>query len=167
MQLNRLCVIFVRTVIIAFAFLLILHPTASARADAAWHILFNGLPSETAIHATETGKMVPVSFAVPPEGQRHEYRVLIESDPAEMAVKVTSIRKAAPVRGPGQCRSCNGSSRCQDCWPAGSKVNTAGLPCVGCNATGACNTCKGSGTCWTCSGKGFGTGCPDCSKVSK
>ena len=164
---NKLRSIFVLAVM-TFAGLVALHPTASARADAAWHIVFNGLPSEMAIQTTETSRMVPVSFPVPPEGQRQEYRVLVESDPTAMAVKVTRIRKSAPVRGPGDCRWCNGSKKCQDCWPAGSKVNTGGLPCIGCDATGACNFCNGSGVCWTCDGRGFNTGCPDCAKfVSK
>ena len=148
----------------AFAILVVLHPTASARADAAWHIIVNGLPSEMAVQQTETNKIVAVSFPVPSEGQRQEYSVLVESDPSTMAVKVTRIRKVDAVRGPGDCRWCNGSKKCQDCWPAGSKVNTAGLPCVGCDATGACNFCHGNGICWTCNGKGFDNGCPDCSK---
>jgi hypothetical protein len=142
-----------------------LHPVTAARADAAWHVLFNGIPSETALVDTEAGHVVPVSFNVPPASHRQQYSVWIETDPSTMQVKVTRVLKQAPVRGPGDCRFCNGSKKCPDCYPPGSKVNTAGLPCIACNATGECTMCHGSGVCYTCGGRGFETGCPDCSKV--
>lgn len=142
-----------------------LHPTAAARADAAWKVIFNGLPSETVIQETETGRILPVSFQVPPAGHRRQYSVWIETDASGNAVNVSRVLKENVTRGPGDCRWCNGSKKCQDCYPAGSKVNTGGMPCIGCDATGSCNFCQGSGVCWTCDGRGFNTGCPDCSKV--
>lgn len=156
---------FLLLTVTGFLLLLSLHPGAKARASAAWRVLYNGAPSEIALMDTETGKVVPVSFQVPPEGQRHQYTVWVESDKAGQQVKLNLLKKEAPVRGPGQCRWCSGSRRCQDCYPAGSKVNTAGLPCIACNASGACQFCHGNGVCWTCDGRGFDTGCPDCGKA--
>lgn len=143
------------------------HPEAAARAEAAWKVLFNGQASHLSI--TELGdgqKMVTVSFPVPPEGRSQEYGVKLETDPIEMAVKVTRVEKKRKTRGPGDCPKCSGSKKCQDCWPAGSGVNTAGLPCIGCNATGDCNFCRGSGVCYTCDGRGMNTGCGTCGKVT-
>ena len=79
----------------------------------------------------------------------------------------TTQQEGVALCPPGKCRFCEGSKKCQDCWPAGSKVNTGGLPCIGCDASGRCNFCGGSGTCYTCDGDGYQTGCPDCSKVLK
>lgn len=135
----------------------------SARAEEAWRVLFNGQPSQTAVSQTETGqKMITVSFPVPAEGRSQEYGVKVETDPIDLAVKVTRVEKKRKTRDPGHCPQCSGSKKCQDCWPAGSSVNTAGLPCIGCNATGACNFCRGSGVCYSCDGRGMNTGCGTC-----
>lgn len=142
-------------------------PDFAARAEEAWKVLFNGHPSGVAVSQTSDGqKMVIVSFPVPPEGRAREYGVKIETHPIDMAVKVTRVEKKRKTRDPGDCPKCSGSKKCQDCWPAGSGVNTAGLPCIGCNATGACNFCQGSGVCYTCDGRGMGTGCGTCGLVT-
>lgn len=143
------------------------NPTIAARAEAAWQVLFNGQPSEIPITELSGGKkVVTVSFVVPEEGRAQEYGVRVETDPISMAVKVTKVEKKRKTRDPGKCPACSGSRKCQDCWPAGSKVNTAGLPCIGCNATGACNFCQGSGICYSCDGRGMNTGCGTCGKYT-
>ncbi len=141
------------------------NPTVAARAEAAWKVLFNGQTSELPVTKLSSGqKLVTVSFVVPDEGRSQEYGVRIETDPIEMAVKVTKVEKKRKTRDPGKCPVCSGRRKCQDCWPAGSKVNTGGLPCIGCNATGDCNFCRGSGICYSCDGRGMNTGCSTCGK---
>lgn len=140
-------------------------PELAARAEAAWKVLFNGSPSQMTIAQMGDGqKIVTVSFLVPPEGRAAEYGVKLETDPIEMAVKVTRVEKKRKTRDLGDCPKCSGSRHCQDCWPAGSGVNTAGLACVGCNATGDCSFCRGSGICYSCDGRGMNTGCGTCGK---
>ncbi len=151
---------------LALIALVAMPPVALARANAALEVLFNGEPSTVKVQETEAGAMVPVGFAVPDSGHREQYSVWIETDTSGKTVKVTRVRKQPPRRGAGDCRWCKGSALCQDCYPAGSRVNTAGLPCIGCNGGGACNFCGGDGVCYTCDGRGMGQGCPDCSKVA-
>jgi hypothetical protein len=144
-----------------------LDPGLPARAADAWKVLFNGQPSSMKIQEVGEGqKMVTVSFPVPAEGRHQDYGVRVETDPVAMAVKITKVEKKKKTRDPGDCPVCKGSKKCQDCWPAGSGVNTGGVECIGCNGTGLCNYCHGSGVCYTCDGKGMSTGCSTCGKVS-
>lgn len=166
-MLRRLNVCALFCLLLLLACTLWANPEFAARAEAAWKVLFNGNPSQMAISQLGDGqKMVTVSFPVPPEGRSAEYGVKLETDPSEMAVKVTRVEKKRKTRDPGDCPKCSGSRDCQDCWPAGSGVNTAGLACIGCNATGDCNFCRGSGVCYTCDGRGMNTGCGTCGKYA-
>lgn len=136
-----------------------------ARAQEAWKVLLNGHPTRLSVEADTMGqKMVSISFPVPEEGKVQDYGVRLETDPISMAVKVTRVEKKRKTRSPGHCVQCSGSKACQSCWPAGSGVNTAGLPCIGCDSTGRCNFCSGSGVCYSCDGRGMNTGCSTCGK---
>ncbi|WP_283646918.1 hypothetical protein, partial [Marinovum algicola] len=66
----------------AMIMLMVFCPTARARAEAAWTILFNGTASKTEVIETDSGPMVPVYFPVPKEGESDSYGVLIETDVA-------------------------------------------------------------------------------------
>lgn len=144
-----------------------LNPSLAARATEAWKVLFNGQPTNMKIQEVGEGeKVVTVSFPVPAEGRHQDYGVRVETDPISMTVKVTRVAKKKKTRDPGDCPKCSGSKKCQDCWPAGSGVNTGGVMCYGCNGTGTCNFCGGSGDCYTCDGAGFSQGCPTCGKTS-
>lgn len=145
----------------------ILDPTLAARADQAWKVLFNGQSTQMKIQEVGDGqKMVTVSFPVPAEGRHQDYGVRVETDPIAMAVKVTRVEKKKKTRDPGDCPQCSGSKKCQDCWPAGSGVNTGGVACIGCNSSGSCNFCGGSGDCYSCGGAGMSQGCSTCGKTS-
>lgn len=144
-----------------------LDPSLTARAAEAWKVFFNGKP--TAIQVQEVGqgqKVVTVSFPVPAEGRHQDWGVRVETDPIEMAVKVTRVEKKKKTRDPGECPRCDASKKCQDCWPAGSGVTTSGVLCYGCNGTGVCNFCGGSGVCYSCDGRGMNTGCSTCGMYS-
>lgn len=147
--------------------LMVLSPTARARAQAAWQVLFNGTVSNIEVIDGESGPVVPIYFSVPPEGESESYGVLIETDVASKEIKITRVKKKGPLTERGDCPKCMGSKKCQDCYPAGSGKNTAGYDCYGCNATGDCPFCRGSGICYTCGGSGFPTGCNTCGEISR
>ena len=67
---------------------------------------------------------------------------------------------------PGKCTFCEGSKDCQDCYPAGSKINYSGEKCYTCSGSGKCSYCGASGKCHLCGGVGFSTGCNNCTKVA-
>lgn len=162
---KRIATLCVLTILLAGASTL-LDPTLSARAADAWQVLFNGKPSSMKIQEVGEGdKVVTVSFPVPAEGRHQDYGVRVETDPVSMTVNVTRVAKKKKTRDPGDCPKCNASKKCQDCWPAGSGVNTGGVLCYGCNGTGDCNFCSGSGVCYSCGGRGFDTGCSTCGMV--
>ena len=142
------------------------NPTARARAQGAWEILFNGSVTNTEVIETDTGDMVPVYFEVPREGETATYGVHIETDASNKQIKVTRVKKKGPLTERGDCPKCMGSKKCQGCYPAGSGVNTSGGECYSCNATGDCPFCQGSGDCYTCGGGGAPTGCYTCGDVS-
>lgn len=150
----------------ALVLLFVASPTARARAAGAWEVLFNGSVSKAKVVSTDSGDMVPVYFAVPPEGETQSYGVLIETDSASKQIKITKVKKKGPLTERGDCPKCSGSKKCQDCYPAGSGLNTAGYECYGCNATGDCPFCRGSGACYMCGGGGMQNGCPTCGDVS-
>jgi hypothetical protein len=141
-------------------------PVARARAEAAWQVLFNGTVSKTKVVSTDSGDRIPVYLEVPRDGESQSYGILIETDAANKQIKVTKVKKKGPLTERGDCPKCSGSKDCQDCYPAGSGVNTAGYECYGCNATGDCPFCQGSGDCYTCGGGGAPTGCYTCGDVS-
>lgn len=141
-------------------------PTARARAEAAWDVLFNGTVSKTKVVATDSGDMVPVYFEVPAEGESQAYGVRIETDSATRQIKITKVKKKGPHVERGDCPKCSGSEKCQDCYPAGSGLNTAGYECYSCNGSGDCPFCQGSGDCYMCGGGGMPNGCPTCGDVS-
>lgn len=151
----------------AMMMLMVFCPTARARAEAAWTILFNGTASKTEVIETDSGPMVPVYFPVPKEGESDSYGVLIETDVATKEIKVTRVKKKGPLTERGDCPKCSGSKKCQDCYPAGSGQNTAGYECYSCNATGDCPFCNGNGKCYMCGGGGAPNGCYTCGDVSK
>ena len=90
-----------------------------------------------------------------PFGQSLAQGSLVEVIPLEVALV------------PGKCTFCEGSKRCQDCYPAGSKKNYAGEDCYTCSASGNCSYCGATGKCHLCGGHGFQTGCNNCTKVPK
>lgn len=140
-------------------------PEYRARAEAAWQILFNGKVSKSRIIETESGTVVPVYVQVPREGESATYGVHIETDAANKQIKVTKVKKKGPLLQRGDCPKCDGSKKCQDCYPAGSGQNTAGYECYSCNGTGDCPYCSGSGECYTCGGGGAPGGCMTCGDV--
>lgn len=142
-------------------------PTLAARAEDAWKVLFNGQASGIKVQELAGGqRVVTISFLVPAEGRHQDYGVRVETDPYDLAVKVTRVEKKRKTRDAGDCPVCHASRKCQDCWPAGSGVTTGGVMCYGCNGTGTCNFCRGSGLCYICNGKGLSTGCSTCGKTS-
>lgn len=140
-------------------------PTARARAQAAWQVLFNGSESQTEVLMTDSGPVVPVYFPVPEEGEVGSYGVLLETDVSSKQIKITRVKKKGPLIQRGDCPKCSGSKECQDCYPAGSGENTAGSECYNCNATGDCPFCNGSGDCYNCGGGGMPNGCNTCGDV--
>lgn len=146
--------------------LVLLNPAAKARAASAWEVLFNGVPSQMAVVEGEGGPLIPVYFPVSEAGQTDTYTVQVKRDSDEQRISVLRVKKKRPVRDLGDCPKCEGSEDCQQCYPAGSKENTAGLPCMDCNATGECAFCQGSGDCYTCDAHGLEGGCSTCGKVA-
>ncbi len=131
-----------------------------ARATAAWKVFFNGAPSEMKVVQTEQGPLVAVGFHLPPKGQEQSYYIRVRRSVDGDKIEIDRILRKNVVRDVGDCPTCTGSGDCQECYPPGSKMNTAGLPCLLCNATGECWMCTGSGKCYVCGGSV--EGCPNC-----
>ena len=145
---------------------LLSHPTAQVRAEAAWQILFNGSPSKLTAIETDGGPMIPVYFPIPEEGEKQAYGVQLENDPVAMQLRIKRIKKKSPVRARGDCPACEGDKKCRDCYPAGAGVGISGEACYLCNGSGECYSCGGSGVCYTCDGNGLSGGCSTCGEVS-
>lgn len=158
---------FFLTTVLAFTLCLLLSPRYQARAQAAWQILLNGSVSKTQILETEGGRVVPIYFPVPEEGESVSYAIQMESDPLTKQLKIEKVKKDRKARDVGDCPKCDGASACQNCYPSGSGVNTVGEECYWCNGTGQCASCDGNGKCYSCDGVGFDSGCNTCGMVSE
>lgn len=146
---------------------LIATPEYRARAEAAWQIIFNGTVSHSQVIQTDSGPMIPVYLPVPDPKEPATYGIHIETDVASHQIKVVKVKKKGPTTArSGECPKCNGTKKCQDCYPPGSGVNTSGGECYSCNGTGDCPYCKGSGKCYMCGGDGEPGGCWTCGKDS-
>lgn len=135
-----------RGVLLALAALFLtlpLVPRALQAAEAAWRVVFNGKPSKVQVVETDGRTFVPVTFPV--ESGEAVWEVTLKTDPAGRTVQVLRQRKQPPRREEPTCRICEGDGECHSCYPTGSGVNTAGLPCAACNGSGECDYCRGSG----------------------
>ncbi len=135
-----------RRLLLALAALLLtlpLAPRALQAAEAAWKVLFNGKPSTTQVVEAGGRHFVPVTFPV--DSGETVWEVTLKSDPSGRTVQILRQRKQPPRREEETCRICEGDGECHSCYPTGSGVNTAGLPCIVCNGSGECEYCRGSG----------------------
>jgi hypothetical protein len=87
---------------------------------------------------------VPLSFPV--EEGKGAWKVTIEYDKAKGIVNIEKAPAREKQRGDTKCSRCDGSKKCQACYPAGSGKNANDGTCSICDGTGKCQRCDGLGS---------------------
>lgn len=112
-------------------------------AEEAYKVFLNNSPS-TMKPVDEKGTLfVPLNFPV--EEGKTNWTVAVEYDNASRTVRIQKTKVKQKLRGDTKCNRCDGSGKCQACYPAGSGKNIS---------DGTCNACDGTGKCFYCDGKG-------------
>lgn len=88
-------------------------------------------------------KYIPLHF--PLDKKEKTWEVSVKYDTKTDTVKIKKIIKGRKLRGDKDCHMCNGTGRCQECYPIGSGNNLQ---------NDACPVCDGTGNCWYCNGTG-------------
>ncbi|MDQ7824544.1 MAG: hypothetical protein RDV48_17205 [Candidatus Eremiobacteraeota bacterium] len=106
-------------------------------------ITVNNAPSE--ITPLESGGTLLVPLSFPIEEGKSTWTVTMEYDKAKGTLNIQKTLYKEKLRGDTKCQRCDGTGKCQACYPAGSGKNAVGNPCYICDGTGKCFYCNGEG----------------------
>jgi len=111
--------------------------------ESLFKVIINGAESKLQPVESQSVQYVPLFF--PLEDGNISYQINIECDNNKKIARIEKIKINKKLRGDHKCERCEGTGKCQACYPAGSGKNIQDNPCPVCDGTGKCTTCRGEG----------------------
>jgi hypothetical protein len=109
--------------------------------EAKLKVLINNSPTKLQPMESKGHLYIPLSFLM--EEGKTVYQVKITYDKAKGTITIEKVRIGEKYREKTKCLRCDGTGKCQACYPAGSGENANGGSCSVCDGTGKCQRCNG------------------------